>query len=163
DYPRALAEARAAQKPLFIDAWATWCHTCLSMKAYVFPDPKLDVYADKFVWLSIDTEKPENARFVATHPMSAWPTLWVIDPTDEHVALKWSTSANADELGSLLEDATLAIKRGDRGMDAGAALVRGNRATAEGKTSEAIAAYREALASAPRDWPKRANAVEALV
>ena len=24
DYPRALAEARAAKRPLFIDAWAPW-------------------------------------------------------------------------------------------------------------------------------------------
>ena len=30
DYPRALAEARARAVPLFVDAWAPWCHTCLS-------------------------------------------------------------------------------------------------------------------------------------
>lgn len=24
DYPRALAEARASQRPLFVDAWAPW-------------------------------------------------------------------------------------------------------------------------------------------
>jgi tetratricopeptide (TPR) repeat protein len=163
DYPRALAEARAANKPLFVDAWATWCHTCVSMKAYVFPDPKLEAYADRFVWLSIDTEKPDNARFVETHPMKNWPTLWVIDPKDEKVALKWSNSATASELGSLLEDAELAMKGGAGAGEAGAALVRGNQATAEGKHDEAIAEYRAALAAAPREWPKRANAVEALL
>ncbi|MBV9949383.1 MAG: thioredoxin family protein, partial [Myxococcales bacterium] len=36
DYPRALAEARARHLPLFVDAWAAWCHTCLSVRSYVF-------------------------------------------------------------------------------------------------------------------------------
>jgi thiol:disulfide interchange protein len=33
DYARALAEARARHVPIFVDAWATWCHTCLSMRS----------------------------------------------------------------------------------------------------------------------------------
>ncbi|HTS79590.1 MAG TPA: thiol reductase thioredoxin, partial [Myxococcaceae bacterium] len=37
DYRGALARARAEQKPLFLDSWATWCHSCLSMRAFVFP------------------------------------------------------------------------------------------------------------------------------
>ena len=57
DYARALAEARARHLPLFVDAGATWCHTCLSMKSYVFPDPALRALASRFVWLSIDTER----------------------------------------------------------------------------------------------------------
>jgi hypothetical protein len=27
DYARALADARARHVPLFVDAWAMWCHT----------------------------------------------------------------------------------------------------------------------------------------
>jgi thiol:disulfide interchange protein len=28
DYPSALAKAKAEKKPLFLDSWATWCHSC---------------------------------------------------------------------------------------------------------------------------------------
>ena len=35
DFPGALARARASGKPLFVDAWAPWCHSCVSMKSYV--------------------------------------------------------------------------------------------------------------------------------
>jgi thiol-disulfide isomerase/thioredoxin len=64
DYARARAEARAKGLPLFVDAWAPWCHTCLSMRAYVFPDARLRSIADRFVWLSIDTERESNAEVV---------------------------------------------------------------------------------------------------
>ncbi|MEO6420291.1 MAG: thioredoxin family protein, partial [Polyangiaceae bacterium] len=48
DYAKALAEARAKHLPLFVDAWATWCHTCMSMRAYVFTDPLVMAKADAF-------------------------------------------------------------------------------------------------------------------
>ena len=35
DYPQALAQARARNLPLFLEAWAPWCHSCRSMQAYV--------------------------------------------------------------------------------------------------------------------------------
>src|SRR5919201_1479189 len=61
DYPAALARARTRKVPLFIDAWAPWCHTCRSMRAYVFTDPALAPHAARFVWLSLDTENAKNA------------------------------------------------------------------------------------------------------
>src|SRR5580658_3442818 len=75
DYPRALALAKSTGKPLFIDAWAPWCHTCLSMRSYVFTDERLRPLADQFIWLAVDTEKPESAPFLAHYPMQSWPTL----------------------------------------------------------------------------------------
>src|SRR2546426_1049803 len=35
DHSKALAAARADHKPLFVDLWATWCHSCLSMQRFV--------------------------------------------------------------------------------------------------------------------------------
>ena len=80
DFPGALARARAEGKPLFVDAWAPWCHSCVSMKSYVFPDAVLSGVADRFVWLEVDTEKPVNRAFVEQYPTEALPTLMVIDP-----------------------------------------------------------------------------------
>jgi len=159
DYPRALAEARATGKPLFVDAWAPWCHTCLSMRSYVFTDELFRPLAGQFVWLAIDTEKPENAGFVEHYPMQSWPTLWVVDAKAERPSLKWLGSATAVELASLLKDAAAGPEDGE----AAAALARGERASAQGKREEAIREYRAALDTAPPKWGRRARTDEALV
>ena len=50
------------------------------MQAYVYTDAKLAPFAERFVWLAIDTEKPGNAATVAKFPVGAWPSMYVIDP-----------------------------------------------------------------------------------
>jgi len=154
DYPRALAEARKANKPLFVDVWAPWCHTCLSLRAYVLGDPALAPYANRFVWAAIDTEKAGSAPFVDKFPIEAWPTLLVIDPATEKPLLRWLGAATTSELSLLLDDVT--------NPGAAVAWINGNRAAAEGRTGDAIAAYREALAAAP-DPARRARVVDALI
>jgi len=163
DYPRALAEAKATGKPLFIDAWAPWCHTCLSMRSYVFTDEQVRPLASRFVWLAIDTEKPANVGFVAHYPMQFWPTLWVVDGRNEQPALKWLGSATAAELVSLLEDAAAGLMAGTGEGEAAAALLRGEHASAAGNRDGAIREYRTALEAAPPRWPRRARTDEALV
>ena len=163
DYPRALAEARSRHVPLFIDTWATWCHTCLSMKSYVFPDPALRGFAERFVWLSLDTEREQNAAIVSRLGARVLPTLYVLEATSERPVVAWPGSLTATELAGLLDDAELAARRGDAGGEAAAALLRGHQASAAGKAQEAIAAYRAALAAAPATWPRRPQAVDALV
>ncbi len=102
DYSRALAEARAKKKPIFVDAWAPWCHSCLSLRSYVLTDPSLAPIANDYVWLSIDTEKESNAPFVAKFTHEALPTLWVIRPEDEEPTLRWAGTVTAKELRDLL-------------------------------------------------------------
>ncbi len=156
DYPKALAEARAKHLPLFVDAWATWCHTCMSMRSYVFTDPLIKAKRDSFVWLAIDTERPENAAFLKQFPIEALPTLFVIDPATETPSMKWLGSLTATELVSLLEVTPAS-------GEAAAALDRGNQASAKGAAREAISAYRDALKTAPPGWTARATAVDMLV
>ncbi len=162
DYARALAEARATKRPLFIDAWAAWCHTCLSMRSYVFTDAAISPYADKMVWLAIDTEKPENAAFLEKYPMSFWPTLWVVEAEHETKTLKWVGSATGPELAQLLEDATGSSMSDSSAGEASAALLRAKQASASAKRADAIAEYRAALAAAPAGWKRRPQASEAL-
>jgi tetratricopeptide (TPR) repeat protein len=163
DYARALAEARARGVPLFIDAWAPWCHTCLSLRSYVFPDPSLQRFSSRFVWLSLDTERDENAAVVTRLAVHVLPTLYVIEPTSEKPVVAWPGSLTAPELADLLDDAAAAVSRGDAGGEAAADLLRGHQASAAGKLDEAITAYRAALAAAPAGWSRRPQAVDALV
>jgi thiol-disulfide isomerase/thioredoxin len=150
DYPRALAEAKRSRRPLFIDAWAPWCHSCLSMRAYVLTDPSLAPLAKDFVWLAVDTEKDENAAFAARFPNRVWPTLWVVDAATETPILKWEGTATAPELVTLLAT----VRTGD-------AFLRANQAAARGDVAEAERGYRAVLAA--KENPDRARAVEALV
>ena len=103
DYPRALAEAKARHVPLFVDAWASWCHSCVSLKNYVFTDPQVAIETSNFVWLAIDTENPKNAAFVAKFPSAVLPTLRVVDATSETEKLKWEGTLTAAELVDTLE------------------------------------------------------------
>jgi thiol-disulfide isomerase/thioredoxin len=159
DYPGAIARAKSAHVPLFVDAWAPWCHTCLAMKASVFGDPALGPLAAKFVWASIDTEKRESAAFVEKFAMQAWPTLWVIDPSTEKAILKWAGSATATELVTLLEAATGGPSTS---AESTAGWLRGNREVVEGHRDAAIAEYESALGRAPKSGAERGRIVEAL-
>lgn len=165
DYPKALAEAKQRKRPLFVDAWASWCHSCQSLRAYVLTDPTLAPLADAFVWLSIDTEREANAEWVARHPHAALPTLWVIDPVTDRPILKWAGTATAGELRELLEVAVVDARRGAESAATAvtAAFVRGNHALAAGDAETAEKEHRAALAAAPKDHPHRARIVEALV
>ncbi len=167
DYAHALAVARKEKKPLFVDAWAPWCHTCLSMKSYVFDQPEVRAQAGSFVWLSMDTETAPGQDFVQRFPMRFWPTLWVLDARNETPELKWEAAATAPELARLLR--AVAAERDDdhteRAGSAGRAeiaRIRGERASAKSDLPLAIASYREALASSPPGWAERPQTVEAL-
>jgi thiol-disulfide isomerase/thioredoxin len=159
DYPRALAEAKRTQRPLFVDAWAPWCHSCQSMREFVLTDPALAPLANDFVWLTIDTEKDSNAVFAERFTNHVWPTLWVIDAQRESPVLRWEGTATAPELLTLLAT----VKDGARagGAEATMAFLRANQAASRGEIAEAERAYRE-LVTRP-DFPERARAVEALV
>jgi thioredoxin-like negative regulator of GroEL len=165
DYEKALATAKERKVPVFVDVWASWCHTCLSMKQYVLTDPVLTKLAGSFVWLAIDSERPDNAAFLKRFPTRNMPTLWVIEPSSQTPLLKWIGAATARELKGVLED-TLQ----DRTLQpeaAGAAEVntlwlRAQRASAAGETQQAIGFYKRALENAPPGWSRRARATEAL-
>lgn len=160
DYARALAEAKKSKRPIFVDAWAPWCHSCLSMRAYVLTDPSLAPLANDLVWLTIDTEKDANAAFVSRFTNRVWPTLWILDPERETPILRWEGTATAPELVTLLAT----VREGGRGAQAAEStmtFLRANQAASRGDLAEAERGYRAVLAT--KDFPERARALEALV
>lgn len=153
DFAEAVAKAERMHRPIFVDSWAPWCHTCLSMRATTLTDPSLGVLADKFVWLSIDTENPKNAAFVARFPNRAWPTLWVLDEHGKEVRLAWAGSATASELTSLLDDTTAG---GDRAAFArAAALMASEKSRVRRRPSRPFAPIRVPARARRRVRPKR--------
>ena len=162
DYASAHERALASHKPLVVEAWARWCAPCLSLKTFVLRDPGLRPLADRFVWLSVDTDKPNNAWFVAKFASDAWPTLWVIDAADEAPILRWTHAATTAELSGLLDDAARTSAKGGAG-DAETAAARGDRAAAVGNAAVATREYRASLAAAGGDWARRPRVVDALI
>lgn len=79
-WPEAMAQAKTEQKLIFVDAYASWCGPCKRMAANVFPDPKVgDYFNANFINLKYDMEKPENREFAGKYPVSAYPTLLILD------------------------------------------------------------------------------------
>jgi len=162
DWDGALAAARKAKKPIFVDMGAPWCHTCLAVQQGVMTDPSLAPYVDRFVWLAVDTDRPENAPVLAALPIDVWPTFYVITAKTDGVTVeaRQFEAPSIAQLRDLLEQgeqghlASLA-KEGtlDRASPLGM-VQAGDAAVAEGNFGAANDWYAKALAAAPRDWSR---------
>jgi tetratricopeptide (TPR) repeat protein len=131
------------------------------MRAFVFTDPALAKHAGQFVWLSIDTEKTANAAFSNKYPIKAWPSMYVIDPEKETIALRWVGGATVAQLEKLFAQGEQAVRRSRKGSEE--ALARADDLYGAGKYAEAIPAYREALKAIPARTADQARATEALL
>jgi thiol-disulfide isomerase/thioredoxin len=169
DYAKALAQARARKLPLFIDAGAPWCHTCRSMDAYVFTDAALAGQASRFVWLAVNTERPENAPLMKQLSIAALPTYFILDPADERIALRWVGGATVPQLVRVLDDGSAAVAAGvtatakTAASPADEAMARADDAYGRADYATAATAYREAIEGALAGWPRYGRAVESLL
>jgi tetratricopeptide (TPR) repeat protein len=154
DYAAALAQARKEHKPVLVDTWASWCHTCLSMKRFVFPDPGLRPVKDAVVWLSIDGENPKNNAFLDRFPLDAWPTFLVIEPRGERVVGRWIGAASVNDFRAFVQEGARA-GAGKKPDPATAELHKGYEARAKGDFAAAAGAYRKALQLTNKDDPAR--------
>jgi thiol-disulfide isomerase/thioredoxin len=135
DFQRALDTARRERKVLFVDAWAPWCHTCVSMREHVLTRPAFAALEKDVVFAAIDTEKAGSAAFLERYPVSVWPTLFFIDAQTGAVRFTWVGSADEVQMLALLEAA--------RG--AGGALGEADELLARGQSSAAAGRYLQAL------------------
>jgi tetratricopeptide (TPR) repeat protein len=157
DYPRALAQAKAERKLLFVDAWATWCHTCLSMKRFVLDDPGLSAVRDAVIWLAVETEADRNRDFVEKYPIDGLPTFFLIDPAREEVAARWLGAGTANELRAFVQEHAAAwAATQDTGRSPALLATRaGDQARQRGDLVGAAAAYRTAVRRSPAHDPQR--------
>ncbi|MEO7330829.1 MAG: thioredoxin family protein [Minicystis sp.] len=162
DLPGVMARARAEKKVVFIDAWAPWCHSCLSMQHFVLGDPSLRPLADQVIFAAIDTDRPENAAFLERHPIKALPTFLVVDPADEHALGYWVGSGSIAEMRSLIEESVRA-RAGNEGDPVSRAFAEARAAHAAGKLDAAEAAYRKVIEISDPAYPQRSAAVLGLI
>lgn len=109
-----LAQAKAEDKVIFIDAYTTWCGPCKMMAAKVFPQEEVgNVYNERFINAKFDMEKGEGPGLAQRYSVMAYPTYLFVDgngdivhkglgyiPAEEFLAL--ADVASGDEnLGAL--------------------------------------------------------------
>ncbi len=165
DYPAALACARAKQVPLVLDLWAPWCHTCLSMQAYVLTDPRLADADRRFVFAALDTDRDGNAPVVAKFAPAAWPTFFVVSSIDESVAGRFVGAATVEQFQQFLDDGDRGARALEDSALAGheAAARRGDRAAATKEWATAAEAYAAALRDAPAEWSRGPDVMVSMI
>jgi len=158
DPDAAFARARRENKLVVVDLWALWCHTCLSMQAFVLTDAKLPGAGARFVFLSIDTELAKNAGFLRQFSTSGWPTFYVLSPDGPRVRGRWLGAASPAQFARFLADGERAsdLDTTSRPADAGplALLRAADELAGQTRYADAAAKYAEVLASAPPGWPR---------
>src|SRR3954454_5088735 len=103
------------------------------MQAFVFTDKRLERYAGQFVWLQVDIDNTKNAAFLTKYPIPAIPTLMVIDPKKESVALRYMSGATVPQLTKLVDDGRSAV---NPDAVAGTLLVAAGQHAEEGLNGE---------------------------
>lgn len=124
-------------------------------------DPTLARQAGRFVWLELNYDRPANKQFFARHGVRFTPSLFVLDPTDERALACHFGGMPAGELVQFLDQGARGLFRAG-GSAADSLLALGDARLGVGRMPEAAAAYRAALAGAPRDWPRRDAALSQL-
>ncbi|NJN77376.1 MAG: thioredoxin fold domain-containing protein [Saprospiraceae bacterium] len=106
-----MAEAKATNQNIFVDAYTTWCAPCKKMSKYVFTKPEVGAfYNDKFISIKLDMEEGEGKAFAAKYQVKAYPTLLYFSP-DGELLHKVAGYKDADDF---LETAKTAMNPGLR-------------------------------------------------
>ena len=162
DADAAFARARAEHKLVFVDLWATWCHTCLSMQKFVLTDAKLPGAGAHFVFLAIDGDRAQNAEFLRRFPPAAWPTFYLLSPDGPRVRGRWIGAASPAQLARFFADAERAPSSAPAADELTTLVASADVLATSGSYAQAAEKYTAALAQAPSDWPRAPDVRVAL-
>ena len=100
-----LAKAEQENKPIFVDAYTTWCGPCKWMAKEVFTQKEVGAYINAhFVAYKMDMEKGDGPAFAVANKVNAFPTLLYFD-SQGLLLHKAAGARNAEQLLKLCEDA----------------------------------------------------------
>ncbi len=79
-WEEALTESKNQNKPIFLDAYASWCGPCKMMAKNTFTKEKAGEYFNaNFINVKMDMEKGEGPALSHKLGITAYPTLFFID------------------------------------------------------------------------------------
>ncbi len=79
-FKEALVEAKATNKPIFLDLYASWCGPCKQLKKTTFKDEAVGNYFNaNFINLAIDGETKEGQGLIKKYNIRAYPSLLIVD------------------------------------------------------------------------------------
>ena len=75
-------KARAENKIIFLDAYASWCGPCKLLQKNVFTRTDVgDLFNKNFINVKVDMERGEGPQLARLFPLEAYPTLFFIEPS----------------------------------------------------------------------------------
>jgi thiol-disulfide isomerase/thioredoxin len=88
DWSKALQEAKKQNKPVFLDAYTTWCGPCRMLKQNTFTDKAVGEFFNKnFINVALDMEKGDGIAVGAKYQINAYPTLIITDADQKSVSV----------------------------------------------------------------------------
>ncbi|WP_408889272.1 thioredoxin family protein [Myxococcus faecalis] len=156
DWEGALREAKEGGRPLFVEAWAPWCQSCRSLRATVLTSPALGAWAERFVWLTMNTDAQSSLPFLQRYPVDTWPTLLVLEPEHGAVITRSLGAVSEPQLLGLLAQAERTFQRGHGGTEL---LARADELALQGRHAEAAQGYGKALTGLAAEDARRAGTV----
>ncbi len=79
-------KAKAENKIIFLDAYASWCGPCKLLQKNVFTRSDVgELFNKNFINVKVDMERGEGPQLARQFPMEAYPTLFFIEPSGKIV------------------------------------------------------------------------------
>lgn len=80
DWSKALEQAKKQNKPIFLDAYASWCGPCKLLKRNTFSKKEAgDFFNEHYINIAIDMEKGDGPALAQKFYVDAYPTLIIAD------------------------------------------------------------------------------------
>jgi len=87
DFAAAKRASASEGKPIFMDAYASWCGPCKNMAANVFTQDAVGKFIDgNFIPVKYDMEKGEGPQLRNDYGVKAYPTFLILDSEGKELA-----------------------------------------------------------------------------
>lgn len=86
DWDKALKDAKANNKFVFLDIYATWCGPCKMLKKNTFTDKTVaNFFNQNFINVSVDGEKGAGPSLAQQYQIQGYPALIIADYTGKPI------------------------------------------------------------------------------